>query len=121
MFNFAQLTFIIPLNLNELVHVLDVVLALQGVDIVQAFVHSGKFGRVIVQSVHNRAHFLSDILEIDQCRLYASIHPLNIGEIALCTFQALGYSIQALKDAVFLAIEVVFNTPQCFLEFGDIT
>ena len=66
MLNLTQLALIIPLDGNQCVDILCVVLALQGVDTVQPVINAGEFGRIVVEGVNDRRHSLGDVFQLDE-------------------------------------------------------
>ncbi len=54
------------LDIKQLIYILRIVLALQGVEAVEAVIHTIKLSRVIIQGVDNRGYALSDILEVNE-------------------------------------------------------
>ena len=120
MFYFVQLPFIGLLDINQGVDVLNIVFALQGINAVQPVINPCEFGGVIVQRVHNASHALGDISQLDECITNPGRHAFNLHQVALGLIKPLGDNSQAGKNAVVLAVKVVFNTPQSLFEFGDV-
>ena len=120
MLNLTQLALIVVLDFQQSVHVFGIVLAQQGVDVVQAFVDACQFGRVVIERVHNVADAVGNVLEVD----YGAAHPgsktIHLGQAALGVFQPLGNGAEAVQNAVFLTVELTLDVPQRFFQLGNV-
>ena len=78
------------LDVDELVYILGIVLALKGIDIVQAFIDTSQFCRIVVQCVNYRADTHCNIFEVDKGASHSFGHAFNLIEVLFGVFQPLG-------------------------------